>query len=83
MAGVGGIPLNKPMVGMADSEAYALLANRALSLGGRGPYVVQAAVASLHADQPRDLPRIAAHFDDVERRFLGRRLAALDLAVKP
>ena len=27
---------------------------RALALRGRGPYVVQAAIASLHADEPRD-----------------------------
>jgi RNA polymerase sigma-70 factor (ECF subfamily) len=31
--------------------------DRALALLGRGPYVVQAAIASLHADQPRDWPR--------------------------
>ena len=31
----------------------------ALELGGRGPYVVQAAIASLHADEPRDWPQIA------------------------
>ncbi|MEX1264623.1 MAG: DUF6596 domain-containing protein [Actinomycetota bacterium] len=28
--------------------------DRALALHGRGPYVVQAAIASLHADEPRD-----------------------------
>ena len=28
--------------------------DRALALRGRGPYVVQAAIASLHADEPRD-----------------------------
>ena len=31
----------------------------ALELGGRGPYVVQAAIASLHADDPRDWSQIA------------------------
>jgi hypothetical protein len=34
--------------------------DRALALLGRGPYVVQAAIASLHAGQPRDRPQIAA-----------------------
>jgi RNA polymerase sigma-70 factor (ECF subfamily) len=33
--------------------------DRALALGGRGPYVVQAAIASLHADAPPDWPQIA------------------------
>ncbi len=31
--------------------------DRALALRGRGSYVVQAAIASLHADEPRDWPR--------------------------
>jgi RNA polymerase sigma-70 factor (ECF subfamily) len=34
--------------------------DRALALGGRGPYVVQAAIASLHADVPCDWAQIAA-----------------------
>ena len=33
---------------------------RAVALHGRGPYVVQAAIAALHADTPRDWPQIAA-----------------------
>jgi RNA polymerase sigma-70 factor (ECF subfamily) len=40
---------------------------RALALRGRGPYVVQAAIASLHADEPRDWPQIAALFDELSR----------------
>ena len=40
-------------------EGRAVL-DRALALHGRGPYVVQAAIASLHADEPRDWPQIAA-----------------------
>jgi RNA polymerase sigma-70 factor (ECF subfamily) len=28
--------------------------DRALALGGRGPYVLQAAIASLHAEEPQD-----------------------------
>jgi RNA polymerase sigma-70 factor, ECF subfamily len=34
--------------------------DRALALRGGGPYVIQAAIASLHADRPRDWPQIAA-----------------------
>jgi RNA polymerase sigma-70 factor (ECF subfamily) len=32
---------------------------RALALGGRGPYALQAQIAALHADEPCDWPRIA------------------------
>jgi RNA polymerase sigma-70 factor (ECF subfamily) len=41
--------------------------DRALSLGGRGPYVVQAAIASLHVDEQRDLPQIAALYGELAR----------------
>jgi RNA polymerase sigma-70 factor (ECF subfamily) len=41
--------------------------DRALTLGGRGPYVVQAAIASLHADEPRDAPQIAALYGELAR----------------
>ena len=40
---------------------------RALALRGRGPYVVQAAIASLHADEPRDWPQIAALYRELVR----------------
>jgi RNA polymerase sigma-70 factor (ECF subfamily) len=40
---------------------------RALALHGRGPYVVQAAIASLHADEPRDWPQIAALYGELAR----------------
>ena len=41
--------------------------DRALALRGRGPYVVQAAIASLHADEPRDWPQIAALYGELGR----------------
>jgi len=41
--------------------------DRALALQGRGPYVVQAAIASLHADEPRDWPQIAALYGELSR----------------
>jgi RNA polymerase sigma-70 factor (ECF subfamily) len=48
------------------SEGREML-DRALGLLGRGPYVVQAAIASLHADEPRDWPRIAALYGELSR----------------
>jgi RNA polymerase sigma-70 factor (ECF subfamily) len=41
--------------------------DRALALRGRGPYVVQAAIASLHADEPRDWLQIAALYGELAR----------------
>jgi len=40
---------------------------RALALHGRGPYVVQAAIASLHADEAPDWPQIAALYGELTR----------------
>ncbi|MBS1883049.1 MAG: sigma-70 family RNA polymerase sigma factor [Actinobacteria bacterium] len=41
--------------------------DRALALHGRGPYVVQAAIASLHAAEPRDWEQIAALYAELAR----------------
>jgi len=41
---------------------------RALALGGRGPYVLQAAIASLHADDPQDWEQLAALYGELARR---------------
>jgi RNA polymerase sigma-70 factor (ECF subfamily) len=40
---------------------------RALALRGRGPYVLQAAIASLHADEPVDWHEIAALYSELSR----------------
>jgi RNA polymerase sigma-70 factor (ECF subfamily) len=40
---------------------------RAIALHGCGPYVVQAAIASLHAEAPRDWPQIAALYGELAR----------------
>jgi RNA polymerase sigma-70 factor (ECF subfamily) len=40
---------------------------RALALGGRGPYVLQAAIASLHSDEPQDWPQLAALYGELAR----------------
>jgi RNA polymerase sigma-70 factor (ECF subfamily) len=41
--------------------------DRALALLGRGPYVLQAAIASLHAEEPRDWLQIAALYGELAR----------------
>ena len=41
--------------------------DRALALRGHGPYVVQAAIASLHAEEERDWPQIAALYGELSR----------------
>jgi RNA polymerase sigma-70 factor, ECF subfamily len=41
--------------------------DRALALGGRGPYVVQAAIAALHVDEPPDWQQIAALYGELAR----------------
>jgi RNA polymerase sigma-70 factor, ECF subfamily len=48
------------------AEGRAVL-DRALALRGRGPYVVQAAIASLHAGEPRDWSQIAALYGELAR----------------
>jgi RNA polymerase sigma-70 factor, ECF subfamily len=53
---------------------------RALALRGRGPYVVQAAIASLHADEPRDWPQIAALYGELAR-LTGSPVVELNRAV--
>ncbi len=41
--------------------------DRALAQPGHGPYVIQAAIASLHAEEPRDWPQIAALYGELSR----------------
>jgi RNA polymerase sigma-70 factor (ECF subfamily) len=49
---------------IADGRA---VLDRALALRGHGPYVVQAAIASLHAEELRDWPQIAALYGELAR----------------
>ena len=53
---------------------------RALALRGRGPYVVQAAIASLHADETPDWPQIAALYGELGR-LTGSPVVELNRAV--
>ncbi len=40
---------------------------RAMALGGRGPYVLQAAIAALHTEEPQDWPQLAALYGELAR----------------
>ena len=54
--------------------------DRAIALHGRGPYVIQAAIASLHADEPRDWEEIAALYGELAR-LTGSPVVELNRAV--
>ena len=54
--------------------------DRALALGGRGPYVVQAALAALHTEEPQDWPQIAALYGELGR-LTGSPVVELNRAV--
>ena len=54
--------------------------DRALALRGGGTYVVQAAIASLHAGEPRDWPQIAALYGELHR-LTGSPVVELSRAV--
>jgi RNA polymerase sigma-70 factor (ECF subfamily) len=41
--------------------------DRALALGGRDPYVLQAVIAALHVDEPQDWPQLAALYGELAR----------------
>src|SRR5262249_45157462 len=45
-----------------------ILLDRALALGGRGTYVLQAAIASLHLEAPSDWPQLAALYGELAAR---------------
>jgi len=65
--------------GVKIEEGRASL-ERALALQGRGPYVLQAAIASLHVDEPRDWPQIAALYGELAR-LTGSPVVELNRAV--
>jgi RNA polymerase sigma-70 factor (ECF subfamily) len=54
--------------------------DRALALGGRGPYVLQAAIAALHAEENQDWPELAALYGELARRT-GSPVVELNQAV--
>jgi RNA polymerase sigma-70 factor (ECF subfamily) len=54
--------------------------DRAMALGGRGPYVLQAALASLHAEETQDWDEIAALYGQLARAT-GSEVVELNRAV--
>ena len=54
--------------------------DRALALGGRGPYVLQAAIAVVHVEEPPDWPQLAALYGELARRT-GSPVVELNRAV--
>jgi RNA polymerase sigma-70 factor (ECF subfamily) len=61
------------------AEGRAVL-ERALALGGRGPYVLQAAIAALHVGEPQDWPQLAALYGELAR-LTGSSVVELNRAV--
>jgi RNA polymerase sigma-70 factor (ECF subfamily) len=61
------------------AEGRALL-ERALALRGRGPYLIQAAIASLHADEARDWTEIALLYGELVR-LTGSPVVELNRAI--
>jgi RNA polymerase sigma-70 factor, ECF subfamily len=54
--------------------------DRAIGLGGRGPYVLQAAIAILHTEEPVDWPQIASLYGELAR-LTGSPVVELNRAV--
>jgi RNA polymerase sigma-70 factor, ECF subfamily len=54
--------------------------DRAFALQGRGAYVVQAAIASLHMEEPRDWPQIAALYGELVQ-LTGSAVVELNRAI--
>jgi RNA polymerase sigma-70 factor (ECF subfamily) len=53
--------------------------DRALALGGRDAYVLQAAIATLHVEEPQDWPQLAALYGELAR-FTGSPVVELNRA---
>jgi RNA polymerase sigma-70 factor, ECF subfamily len=64
--------------GQIDAGKAAL--DRAIALGGRGPYLLQAAIAALHVEDPPDWPQLAALYGELARRT-GSPVVELNQAV--
>jgi RNA polymerase sigma-70 factor (ECF subfamily) len=54
--------------------------DRAFALRGRGPYVVQGAIAALHTEEPRDWRQIAALYEEL-LRLTGSSVVELSRAI--
>jgi RNA polymerase sigma-70 factor (ECF subfamily) len=63
-----------------EIESGRMSLDRAIALRGRGPYVIQAAIASLHAADEPDWPQIAALYGELSR-LTGSAVVELNRAV--
>ena len=64
----------------SEMEKGAEALQLALALGGRGPYVLQAAIADLHAEDPPDWQQLAALYGELAR-LTGSSVVELNQAV--
>jgi RNA polymerase sigma-70 factor, ECF subfamily len=64
----------------SEMEKGAKALQRALALGGRGPYVLQAAIADLHAEETPDWQQLAALYGELAR-LTGSSVVELNQAV--
>jgi RNA polymerase sigma-70 factor (ECF subfamily) len=64
----------------AQIAAGRVTLDRALALGGRGSYVLQAAIAAVHAEEPQDWAQLAALYGELAR-LTGSPVAELNQAV--
>jgi RNA polymerase sigma-70 factor, ECF subfamily len=64
----------------SEMEKGAKALQRALALGGRGPYVLQAAIADLHAEDAPDWQQLAALYGELAR-LTGSSVVELNQAV--
>ena len=71
---------NRSLWNVDEIAAGRAALDRALALGGRDPYVLQAAIATLHVDEPQDWPRLAALYGELARRT-GSSVVELNRAV--
>jgi RNA polymerase sigma-70 factor (ECF subfamily) len=71
---------DRSLYDLAEIDAGRAFLDRALALGGRGPYVLQAAIASLHADEPRDWQEIETLYSELAR-LTGSPVVELNHAV--
>jgi RNA polymerase sigma-70 factor, ECF subfamily len=58
---------NRALWDVAQIETGRAELDRAMALGGRGPYVLQAALAVLHSEEEPDWPQIAALYGELAR----------------
>jgi RNA polymerase sigma-70 factor (ECF subfamily) len=64
----GELPVHFRFGRSSQEERHPKRRTRAITFGGRGPYVLQAAIASLHTEDPPDWPQIAALSRELARR---------------